>query len=369
MLKTRISAYQLFAMMLLFSYGTASLFFLTPDAKQNAWLTVLLFMPTGLILQLLATALFYQYPNDTLITFLPKIFGRFIGYPLCAIYILYFSYSAARVLRDFSELILMAATPEMPLLLVATVFMTAFAYGAFAGLENLARAAQFALPVVILVIFLDRISLLATPNLVKFYNLKPFLENGLLPVIKAGWMLPTFPYGEAVTFSMIYCSVNEPSKVRKTAMFAIFCLGILLVINTIAIITVLGVNFASTTQSPLYEAVRLIKLGSFFDRLDIFIIVFLAIVGSMKVSIFTYMAMLGTAQLMKWNDPKYLAIPFGISILIMSILIAPNYAEHIRIGLKWTPIYIHFPLLIIVPALALIVHYVKKTWKERTATC
>jgi len=355
--------------MLLFAYGSASLFFLTPDAKQDAWLTILLFIPVGIILQLVYTQLYYQYPDDTLVTYLPKIFGRLIGYPLSVIYILYFAYIAARVLRDFSELILMATMPEMQLLLVAIVFMTAFAYGAFAGLENISRAAQITLPIIAFIFFLVLIALYATPNVVKLHNLKPVLENGIQPVIKAGLLLATFPYGETVTFSMIYRSVNEPAKVRTAAILVIVCLGLFLCINTIMIIVTLGINYASTSQFPLYESMRLIKLGGVFDKIDILIIILMSIVGSMKVCVFTYAAMLGTAQLIKWNDPKYLAIPFGIGILIMSILIAPNYPEHIRIGLKLTPVYIHLPLIIIVPSLALIVHYIKKTVRKRTAAC
>lgn len=370
MLKTKISVYQLFSMMLLFSYGTAALYFLTPEAKQDAWLTILLFMPVGVILQLLYTELYYLYPEDTLVTYLPKIFGRFIGYSLSVIYILFFFYNSARNLRDFAELILITAMPDMSLLVVSIVFIITFAYGAFAGLENMARAAQMALPIVIFFIIMILIALYATPNVVKFYNLKPVLENGILSVIKAGLMLPAFPYGESIIFTMIYCSVNEPSKVRKISSFAMICIGILLSINTIMIIVTLGINFASTSIFPLYESMRLIKLGGIFDKLDILIIIWMSLVGSMKISIMMYAAMLGTLQLIKKrNDPKYLAVPFGISILIISILIASNYAEHIWRGQQWTVYYIHYPLVVIVPLLALLVHYVKKALKKRTTNC
>ena len=369
MLKTKISAFQLFSMILLFTYGTAALYFLAPDAKRDAWLTLLLFTPVGVILQLLYTELYYQYPEDTLVTYLPKIFGRFIGYTLSILYILFFIYNSARNLRDFAELILIAVMPEAPLLIISIVFIITFAYGAFAGLENMARAAQIGLPIVLFFIIIILIALYATSNVVKFYNLKPVLENGIFPVVKAGLTLPSFPFGESITFAMLYCSTNEPAKVRKTSVSSIICIGILLSINTIMFIVSLGVDFASTSLFPLYESMRLIKLGGVFDKLDILIVIWLSILGSMKVSIMIYVAMLGTAQLIKINDPKYLAAPFGIGILILSILIASNYAEHIWRGQQWTLYYIHYPLVVIVPLLALIVHYVKKALQKRTANC
>lgn len=363
-MKTKISAYQLFATLLLSSYGTAALYFLTPDAKQDAWLTILFFIPVGILLQIVYTELYYQYPEDTLVTYLPKIFGKVIGYILSILYILFFTYDAARNLRDFSELILMATMPEMPLFLVSSVFIITFTYGAFMGLENLGRAGQIALPFVIFSLITALIFMYSTPDLVKFHQLKPFLENGIFPVFKAGSMLPAFPYGETIIFAMIYRSVNEPLKIRKTAILAILVLGTLLFINTIMFITTLGTDFAKTTLFPLYESMRLIKLGGVFGRLDVLIIIWMSIVGSLKVSLFMYAAMLGTTQLFKKDDPKYLAIPLGVIILTMSILIAPNYAEHIWRGQHWTVYYVHYPLVIIVPTLALLVHYIKKYWKN-----
>lgn len=358
-MKTKISVYQLFAMMVLHPLGSAVLFFLTPKAKQDAWIAMLAYIPAGILLQFIYTLLYHQYPEDTIVTYLPKIFGKFIGYTLDIIYIIYFAYIAARVLRDFSELSLIAIMPETPLILVAAMFMSAIAYGTFTGLENLSRAAQIALPISILVFTTEYVLLLVTPNLVKFDNLRPILENGIISVIKAGWLLITFPFGETVTFTMIYPSVNEPSKVRKAAFMAIIFEGVLLTANTIMYIASLGISFATASLFPLLETLRLIKVG-FVERIDIFLVVIMAVGGFFKISIFMYASMLGTAQLIKLKDPKYLALPFGIGIIIFSILIAKNYPQHIQLGLEWTPVYIHIPIQIIIPVAALAVHFIKK---------
>ncbi|SHE34143.1 spore germination protein KB [Caldanaerobius fijiensis DSM 17918] len=358
-MKTKISVYQMFAAMILHPLGSTILFFLTPEAKQDAWIAMLVYIPAGILLQLIYTTLYYQYPDDTIVTYLPKIFGRFIGYILSIVYITYFAYLAARVLRDFAELSLIAIMPETPLIVASAMFMSAIAYTVFTGLENLARAAQIALPISIFVFITEYALLFVTPGVVKFDNLKPVLENGIIHVIKAGWLLITFPFGETVTFAMIYPSVNEPSKVRKAAFMAIIFEGILLTVNTIIYIASLGINFATTALFPLLETLRLIKVG-FIERLDILLVVIMALGGLFKISIFMYASMLGTAQLIKLKDPKYLALPFGIGIIIFSILIAKNYPQHIQLGLEWTPVYIHIPIQIIIPVSALIVHFIKK---------
>ena len=70
--------------------------------------------------------------------------------------------------------------------------------------------------------------------------------------------------------------------------------------------------------------------------------------------------MLGTANLIKIKDTKYLALPFSIVIFFASIYMAKNYPQHIYIGQTITLAFIHLPLAVIIPILALIVYYIKK---------
>jgi len=50
-------------------------------------------------------------------------------------------------------------------------------------------------------------------------------------------------------------------------------------------------------------------------------------------------------------------------VLITSLLIAPNYPQHIHSG-KFLITYTHLPLAIIIPLLALIVYYLKALLKK-----
>lgn len=362
-METKISPLQFFAAMILFSFGSSVLFFLTPDAKQDAWLVLLFYIPVGMIEQLMYTKLFYQYPNDTIVTYMPKIFGIYIGSFVSVLYIIYFTYQAGRIIRDFTELILISSMPDMLPLIIAITLAVIFVYGAFSGVENIARAAQLILPLWF-VIFIGLFLLLyATGGIVKIQNLKPFLEKDIPSLIKDGWLLVTFPYGETIIFTMFYSSVNEPAKVRKMSLLAILCLGMFLSLNTIMFIVSLGVISATSTLFPLFDTTRLIELG-FLSKLDILIIITMVIGGFFKVSLLTYAAMLGTSELIKLKDPKYLAIPFGIGIVIISRLIANNYPEHIIKGLKVNPLYINLPIQIIVPLAALIVYYIRKLLKD-----
>lgn len=360
----KISPFQLFSIIFLVPYGSAILFFLTPEAKQNAWIALLIYIVPALLLQHIYITLYSHYPEDTLITYLPKIFGKFIGTLVSIIYILYFTYIAARVLRDFSDLILISTLTQTPLLVITFFLTITITFGVSKGLENLCRGISTFFPGLMIFLVVIMILFFTTSNIVHLRNMYPILEGGMLDLIKQSWRLITFPYGETIIFTMVYFNINKPKKIRKAVFAAVISQGIVLAMLTIIFIVGLGVNFAERELFPLLDALRLIRLTGFLDRLDLLIIIVLVVNGFIKVSFFMYVAMMGTSQLFKMKNKNALAWPFGAIVLITSILIARSFPQHLKIGFDFTPKYIHIPLQILIPVLALGVHYMRNGFKK-----
>ena len=363
-MKTKISAYQFFSAIVMVSYGTAVLFFITPQAKQDAWIAMLIYVIPGIILQLIYVELWKKYPKDTIVTYMPKIFGKVIGYTVSVIYITFFAYEAVRATRDIIEVIETAIMPRMPMYIIGIVFMSTVIYGTYTGIENLSRLCCVFLILFSFLLVLKWVLFFSMPDAIKFSNLKPVLEKGIFSVIKEGWKLITFPYGETILLAMLYPSVVESSRVRKSAVLAVILLGLFLTLNTIMFISTLGVNFATTSLIPLLQTYRIIKIGETFNRLGVFFIIFMIIGGFIKVSFFMYGSILGISQLMKLDDTKYLALPLGSVVFITSLLIASNYPQHIYIGQVLILKYIVLPLSVIIPVIALIVYYLKAFFKK-----
>lgn len=358
-METKVSFRQLFAAIVLVPLGSAVLFFINPEAKQDAWISILIYIVPAVILQLIYVSLWERYPEDTIVTYMPKIFGKLIGYTLSIIYIAFFAYEAARVLRDFDELIAIASMQKLHLYIISIMLMITVAYALFNGIETLSRMVYVFLYLWILFAAFEWIFLYTTPGDIKFYNLEPILENGFIPIIKDSWKLITFPFGESIIFTMFFPLVNERAKVKKAVVWATILEGVLFSLNTIMFIAVLGVKYASTSLFPLLQTLRTMHIGSAFDRLDIFVILIMIIVGFLKIGFFTYGAALGTAQLAKIKDTKYISLIFCIIVTITSLIIARNYPQHIYIGQTITLTYIHLPLTVIIPAIALLVYGIK----------
>lgn len=358
-MKEKISAKQLFSAIILVPLGSAVLFFITPDVKQNAWLAKLIYTIGGVILQIVYTSLWKKYPEDTLVTYMPKIFGKLIGYTLSIIYTIFFAYEAARVLRDFAELILISLMPRQSLILISILLTLIVCFSLYLGMEVMSRASYIFLCLWLFFFAIEWLFLFTTPSAVKFSNLKPLLENGIIPVITKAWKLITFPFGESILFVMFFPYVVERSKVRKASILGIIVQGILLSLTAVLFIIVLGVDYASTSLFPLLQVLRVMKIGETFDRVDVFGMLIIVLIGFIKVSFYTYGAMIGTAQLLKLKNTRKLAVPFSLIILITSLLIARNYPQHIYIGQVLTLTYVHLPLTVFIPIITLIVYYLK----------
>lgn len=358
-MKKKISIYQFFVLITLLPYGSASLFFLAPEAKQDVWIALLVYSLVGILLQIIYITLYTKYPEDTLVTYMPKIYGKFIGSILSIVYIIYFTYAAIRVFRDFLELISAFSLQHTSKLIFGSIFIITIIYAIYNGIENISSLLQLYFLIMIIVKIGSFFLILSTEDVFKLYNLKPILSNGILSVLKKSWRLIAFPYGETLVFTMLYPLVIENSKIKKAAILSIVTEAILLSFNNILFISTLGVNFATSTNFPLLETYRLMQIGDFFSRVDIIFIILFLVEGFFKVSIFLYASVLGTSQIFNLKNTRFLSIPFGIIVLIVSLLIAKNYPQHIKIGLVHVINYVHIPMQIILPLITLLVYYTK----------
>jgi spore germination protein KB len=134
--------------MVLFEIGSSILFVSGMDAKQDAWIVVIISMCIGFALMWCYTALQRKFPQKNLAQIIINILGKKLGVPLVFLYALFFLYSATRNFRDFGEVINTTFLIKTPLFAILLLFMIAVLYVLFLGLEVLARTSEFLLPIV-----------------------------------------------------------------------------------------------------------------------------------------------------------------------------------------------------------------------------
>lgn len=282
-MKEKISPFQFFAAVFFVPYGTAAILFLTPKAKQDSWLVIIMYMLPALLLQSIYITLYKRYPQDTLITWLPKIFRKLLGKVLSSLYIIYFTYIATRALRDIVEIVSKTAMFGTPLWILTVVLMITVTHGVYTGVENMCRIASTYFVFLMLLITSLIILYFATPNIIEWKNLLPIFPEGIIDAVVKNWRLITFPYGETIIATMLYVHVNEPKKIKRSAFAAIIVEGIALAFVHVCYVIGLGANFAPKELFPLMDALRLIRVTGFLDRLDLFAIVVIIFNGFIKI--------------------------------------------------------------------------------------
>ncbi|MGE6376149.1 GerAB/ArcD/ProY family transporter [Peribacillus muralis] len=361
--KAKISGYQLFVLIFLFEMGSALLVPLAGEAKQGAWLVILIATIGGILLFFVYYALFRYYPDQLLTEFVRSILGNFLGRIVAFLYILYFMYLAARVLRDFGETLLTFAYPHVPLFFANAAFIIVVIYAVRKGVEVLARTGELFF-VLENLLFMTFILLIIVSGMIHMNNLKPVLEISVLEMGKMAFTKTIFfPFGELIVFLMIFPYLNEPQRLKKIGIAGLAASGIFLSFTMAMNIAVLGVDLTLRSQYPLLTLIQSIEIAGFLERLDVYFLLKLMIGGFIKITVFTYVAVIGTANVFNVKQASRLAYPVGIVILLVSIVIASSYSEHIHEGLGAVPMYIHLPFQIIIPLLLLMIAFFKNRKK------
>ncbi|WP_010281234.1 GerAB/ArcD/ProY family transporter [Bacillus timonensis] len=361
--KAKISSYQLFVLILLFELGSALLLPLAIDAKQDAWLSILLGIIGGMSLFMLYYRLYQFYPNQLPTEYAQIILGKLVGKIFAFLYLLYFTYLAARVLRDFGVMLVTFAYSETPLFIVNALLMMVVVYGVRKGIEVLGRTGEI-LFVIMYLLAITGFILIVVSGLIDFNNLKPILENGISPVIKATLtQVLFFPFGEVVVFAMIFPYLNNPRKAKIAGLFSIGLSGVNLALVMLINVSVLGVNLTSRAPFPLLATIQMIQVAEFIERLDIFFMLALIIGGFFKIGIFFYAVVSGIANLFKIENHTRLCFPTGLVVILLSITMASSFPEHLQEGYKLVPWILHLPFQIIIPIALLLIAYIRKRKK------
>ncbi|MBZ5483198.1 GerAB/ArcD/ProY family transporter [Bacillus sp. T_4] len=363
--KAKISASQLFILMVLFELGTSLLLPVAMEAKQDAWLAILLGMLGSLVVFVIYYKLYSYYPDLLPTEYMQKILGKAIGSVLAFLYISYFIYDVARVLRDIGEMLLTFSYSDTPLFIANALLILVIIYTVQKGIEVVARSGELFF-IFMYVLAVTGFLLIVCSGLIDFKNLQPVLEDGILPVLKVVFIQTLyFPFGEAIVFTMILPYLNNPKKAKVTMLCATGLSGINLTITMLINISVLGVDLTARSQFPLLSTVQSIQVADFLERLDVFFMLALVIGGFSKISVLFYASMIATATLFKIKSPSRLSYPIGLIVLFMSLMISRNFQEHLHEGIGVEMFFLQIPFLAIIPVLLFLVAFFKNRKQQK----
>ncbi|MGE7823837.1 GerAB/ArcD/ProY family transporter [Paenibacillus sp. NPDC093718] len=354
----KIGKYQIIAMTILFMIGSTPLYELGIEAKQDAWLVVVVAMLTGMLLLFIYLYIQNQNLEHALPQILNQYFGKYIGSIITAAYIVYFAYESMRNTREFADIINISFLPSTPLYFLILLMVLLSGYAVWKGIEVFFRVTEFLLPFTLIGYILIVLMFIGS-NIIHLERLMPILENGILPVLRAS--LPeviSFPFGQVVVFLMFWSHLDDKKTLSKASLSSYIFVGIFLLIFNILNLAILDPTITSISTFPLLRSVRLIEIADFLERLDPLIILLIYIGIFVKMTAFYLGAVLGLSSLIKVSHKKTTVI-VGAFIFTISF-VSPNFIYHIWIGFAQNLKY-HFPIFQIwVPLILALIILIKR---------
>lgn len=360
----KITNNQLFCLIILFEIGSAIIFALGIDAKQNAWIAVVIALCFGFVLMWMYTVLQKKFPNKNLAEIIYVLTGKFIGIPIVILFALYFFHIASLILVASQGLISTTFLQETPLTVLNIIFLFTIIYTLWLGIDVLARIGEIIFPYIIFTL-LSIFILLYFSNRININELTPILNEGILPVLQAAFKVSSFPFGETIAFLMILNKVDKKDGIRKTAFWALGISGIILISTTSLMISVLGVHYTSIASIPILKIIKLINIGNIITNLDSLSIIFLFITCFFKASLFFYGGVSCLSSIFNKVYIKWLSVVCGILLIVASRIFIPNYDTYLVVGTQITPLFIHpFFIFFMIPLLLIISFFKKRSSSE-----
>lgn len=201
-----------------------------------------------------------RWPNDNLVDQASIMTGRFLGAVITVFYGLYFLYVCSYNLSFYSAFITNVMAPKFSSVLLTLAVLLTACYGAFRGVEALARASG-----IIIVIVVACLLFFITALLFKIdtLNYTPLLYNG------TGEIWTGIEQMIGTSSCIVFLGMLLPltkGNIRKGFCAWVFSTYTTLIILILVIVGVLG-DYVRTQIFPIYAAASVAEMG-IFKRVD-----------------------------------------------------------------------------------------------------
>lgn len=362
--KGKIGSVQLLFLLVIFDGATSFLYAPTPTTKaagHDSWLALSL-VPAlyAALVVLAALALARRFPHQVVTEYLPEIIGRIPGKLLAAVYTCFLILLASAILCQATFFIQIAILRETPPLALGLILSAVAAYGAYLGIEVIARQNEMIWPLWIFsIIFLGALAL----KDLNLLNLRPFLENGVLPVIKGG-LLSIGYRGEVFLILMLFPYLGWKDEAAKAAAWYLLITTIFHASALALTIGVFGDAVTSHMLFPYYELARYISISQFFERFQSLIVVIWIAGTVIKLAGFLHTCCIAAATTVGAKGYRPFVLPFAALALLVCLLLHRDYLKTNQILFKQMP-YICFAFQLLIPGFLLLLSGLNPRKEER----
>lgn len=304
---------------------------------------------------LVAVTLGRRFPVQTFAEYLPKVLGWIPGKLLAAVYAaLIIGLIVVNLSQGsfFLHILLLSLTP---ITVLDTVLSIVAIYGAYLGIECIARGNQITYPLWALSFFL---LLALSAKDMNFNNLRPVLENGLLPVLRAGVFHSSF-WGDTFILLLLFPYLNQKQEALATSLLSIGFTMILACTCMAAAEGTFGDLITAHLAFPFVTMVHYISVAGFIERIESLLMLVFITAIMLKLAIFYHAAGIAIASTLGLKSYRLTLIPVAMITIVLKGMLFPSYPMLVRFLFHPFPIYAAVAQLAI-PALVLLAAVLRK---------
>ncbi|MED1472728.1 endospore germination permease [Bacillus salipaludis] len=359
--KGKISAFQMAIIIVPVIFSTAILIVPAITGKyagRDMWISPIFGSLNGFLTTFIIYRLHKYYPNESIIQYCNHIIGPYLGKALGLVYLVFFLHASGNICREYADFVISSFLPKTPMIVVVGILVLVSAFAVKGGVEVLGRTAEVLVPLFLLppILFFLLIRNLKTENIL------PLMENGILPPI-LGAAVPQAWFSQVFLISMILPFLSDRENGGKWGMVTIFFSMMAMVFTNIISIFLFG-GSVSSYNYPVFTAFRYIGVGGFFEHLESLVISNWVMGVFVKISVFYYALVLGTAQWLHLSDYRHLVFPIGFLIMIFTFWTSPNVQELGKYFVTTAPFYLS-SLMTYIPMILLFIMIIRGKWKNK----
>lgn len=341
------------------SGGTLYMSFATDITRQDTWLAVI----TGFLLcaffAWIILLVSKEFPGKTLFDINDIVFGKIAGRIITGAYLFYFFINTCLDIREVGNFItnyIMSMTPMIPIIFL---FTASCAYAVHKGLPAILRNGFLFASLIIITIIIDSIFLMPEMNFDRF---TPLFTRPFGDYVQATLNTAVIPFDGLIALPVILPYFQKIKNHKKSVFWGIFIGAVAIMIVVIRDWAVLG-NTSLYAAIPSFQAVRLVKLGKVFTRVEILIAAILVTIRFFRCSILYYCFAKGVEHLLGLQSYKPLSGVLAIIMVCASNCLYCSLAEGGYFGTYIGAYYIIF-FVFILPVITLA--FIKLRHKNNT---
>jgi spore germination protein KB len=324
-------------------------------AREDAWISGLIGLLMGLIFICFFAAFGKLYPGMNIFEYNRKLLGKWVGGSATLLLLFFFFLMVSTHVREIGDFMTTQIMPETPIQSVMILFLFTLAIGARLGIETIARAGEIFIPHFFLLFLILAVCLVPQAD---HRNVLPMLYNGVEPVLRGALTATSFPYAENAIMLVILPFVKRSKPVLGNMLIGVFIGGIMLEVIIVLTIVVLGAPITANQMYPSYALAKKINIGNFLERIEAMLAIMWIMSTFFKSVLYFFALMLGLSHLTKLKEPKALAFPLALILLVSSIIAFPDASYFGDLLDKYWP-YFDFSFCLMLPLFLLAVRFVR----------